>query len=610
MLLREVIRTSRRWQSYAMRVAFSFVLIALVVLVWNETAGSATDVAAAGKVGRPLFVGYVAVQLTLAALLAPLLVSLGISEERDEKTLELLAITHLRPWQILGGKVLSRLLILMTIVLGSTPILAIILEMGGVSIREVISATIGTLVVTVLMGFVGGFAGLHTRATLAPMVVSAVYFVPAFLMLPLVYMLATNDPASISHVSPVFAVFMPPSWRSTFLPALVALPTLAVVSRVAVLEFRLMTATESDEKARQRSNDYWAMARHERTTAQGLAIIVLAFPALVALIAIPAAPAPLQTAAGLIWMTLAMAVGSSLYLIAVQRIMRRLGQLLRQPSRRLKVPWRSDLYRRIMAWVWWNPVTWRELATRAHGAFGWLSILMPILWVGFTMIIMIASDFRDRRVLMFCGVLGFCGSLLVTVLTATASVTEERGAGTLSLLAQTTMPSCRIVWGKLVAVSFRSLPLFGAAVLATLAGWPNEISMSPPGPIGPDLWPGLHLMRLAWVAGWATSIWLLFSMVALAVGMLTRPARLAWPVNLLLGTAFFIAPLFLLIWEHDRFPTLVRVVLQPALGHLIDRPAGTPPELLLSTLLYLTLFVVTFVLLSWRWRAISFHGAR
>jgi ABC-type Na+ efflux pump permease subunit len=51
-------------------------------------------------------------------VLAPLQTASAIIEETDERTMEMLVLTKLRPGQILSAKVLSRILVLVTIVSG------------------------------------------------------------------------------------------------------------------------------------------------------------------------------------------------------------------------------------------------------------------------------------------------------------------------------------------------------------------------------------------------------------------------------------------------------------------------------------------------------------
>ena len=122
-LLREAARTSRRWQTFAARTGFSAALIAVLLLgihgAVTATGSSLVDSANLAWLGRGLFIGFAIAQLGLSTLLAPLMTATAVIEESEQQTLDLLVLTKLDAGQIIAGKVVSRLLVLTTVVLGS-----------------------------------------------------------------------------------------------------------------------------------------------------------------------------------------------------------------------------------------------------------------------------------------------------------------------------------------------------------------------------------------------------------------------------------------------------------------------------------------------------------
>jgi ABC-type transport system involved in multi-copper enzyme maturation permease subunit len=138
----------------------------------------------------------------IAAVLAPLLVGLGVAEEREEGTLQLLIITQLSTFQILWGKVGSRLLILASFILGSLPVLALIATFGGVGIGEVLNVTVNTLLVCVVLGTVGGVAAMFSGGGAAALGAALLWAVVSWGILPFLYFGFSHHPSPCSREAP------------------------------------------------------------------------------------------------------------------------------------------------------------------------------------------------------------------------------------------------------------------------------------------------------------------------------------------------------------------------------------------------------------------------
>ena len=133
-LMREAARTSRRWQTHAARLGFSGMLIGgLLLAIWVAVEAPFADKADLGWLGRGLFIGIATLQFGMAILLAPLMCAAALIEESDQGTLDLLVLTRLKSSQVVTSKVLSRILILLTLVFGALPVTATVVTLGGVS---------------------------------------------------------------------------------------------------------------------------------------------------------------------------------------------------------------------------------------------------------------------------------------------------------------------------------------------------------------------------------------------------------------------------------------------------------------------------------------------
>jgi len=78
-----------------------------------------------------------AVQMVGLFLVVPVVVADAIAREKENRTLEFLFVTELHDWEIIAGKLFSRLAYLVGILLAALPILAITQLFGGVDIEHI-----------------------------------------------------------------------------------------------------------------------------------------------------------------------------------------------------------------------------------------------------------------------------------------------------------------------------------------------------------------------------------------------------------------------------------------------------------------------------------------
>ena len=120
---RELVRLGRRWQTSASRTTFAAFVFALVGVVYAGQwfAEDFISVSALAQFGRGLFLTWSGTLFTAIVLLTPTMVAQAIIDEKEEHTLSLLAITRLTPRRILWGTLLSRLVMMETLLLAVMP---------------------------------------------------------------------------------------------------------------------------------------------------------------------------------------------------------------------------------------------------------------------------------------------------------------------------------------------------------------------------------------------------------------------------------------------------------------------------------------------------------
>jgi ABC-type transport system involved in multi-copper enzyme maturation permease subunit len=149
----ECATAARRWQTYAVRAAFLAILLGSLFVVW------ATKVAPAGpagatlsnlaKVGESFFYAIAGTQLVLVLLAAPAYTAGAVCLDRARGTLAHVLVTDLSSVEIVLGKLGSRLLPVLGLVLAGLPLLALATLLGGIDPTALFGGFLVTLGVAV-----------------------------------------------------------------------------------------------------------------------------------------------------------------------------------------------------------------------------------------------------------------------------------------------------------------------------------------------------------------------------------------------------------------------------------------------------------------------------
>jgi ABC-type transport system involved in multi-copper enzyme maturation permease subunit len=457
-LMREAARTSRRWQTYAARTGFSGALFGVLLMgIYTAVNAPFVDISNISYAGRAIFIAFSAVLLLMAILLAPLMTSAAIIEETEDRTLEMLVLSKLAPSQILAGKVLSRILILITVVFGAMPVMAMVVTLGGVAPQQVVAVTVHTLIAVVLVGSLGAFFGLFTRSPMLAMLASAAYAVPIFWLLPVGYVICTGEPKDAAH----FSLFAGPAVQDWTSPVAVLsyLPSLVVIFVIGTRLFDLRVSSADIRKA------FAAKTWSTTTWVWGLAIAIVTGVTVLPLATLGcysfryagqgAASSWLQTAALVgcvavvwLWWTFTLTLCTWALLRVGVDVVDAMDAILGGRGKRKRDRRRFK--------VWSNPIMWREARPAAWGSNGvpviatWLLIMLGMLQTGWWII-------PGGSLAM--GVMNTLAAMGLTLWLAARTVDEERRQKSLEVLLTTTMASPRIVLGKAAGVAVPTFPL-------------------------------------------------------------------------------------------------------------------------------------------------------
>jgi len=159
---------SRRRRYYVLRFVCIGLLAVVVGLLWagevqGRTAGTVLQKGQLAGIGR-VIVSSVAVFLFVAAqLVAVVLCSTAISDEIDRKTLGILMTTPLTGWQIVVGKLTSKLYQVVLLLAVALPLLAVVRVFGGVAWGYLLSSFCITLTAALFAAALSLYRSVKSR---------------------------------------------------------------------------------------------------------------------------------------------------------------------------------------------------------------------------------------------------------------------------------------------------------------------------------------------------------------------------------------------------------------------------------------------------------------
>jgi ABC-type transport system involved in multi-copper enzyme maturation permease subunit len=480
---REFLTVPRRASHYTARAASLGLLWVVGVTAWLATNafGRAPTLGESARFGLLVFQVFTFVQLTLVLFSAPLSAATAVAREKDRRTFVLLLMTDLRDYEIVLGKLLGSLLPILLVLLGSLPVLGMLLLLGGIAPFQVVQSWLILGATAFAAGSLGGLIALWRDRTFQALALSLLSLVLYFALtgvLGLVgpYVSASADWSAVQ------------SWTN---------PYLALVS--------VLDPQYSGELA--------------TPPVYGFLILMVVWSVLL-------------NAAGL-WKLRVWNPGG-------EPVMQREtpeDEAAEEAKERAKAHAAPGAIRA----VWPNPILWREIRTRAYGhrplliKFAYFLVLGLICYAAF-------AGIQSGTRLPFQAALGLLPvailSLLLVAAQAVTAITSERDGGALDLLLVTDLSPQEFIFGKLGGIAYNTKeyllpPLILACVYAGLG------MLATPPRNQPQLAAGMNVQSLLAVLG-ALVVLLAFTLV-LGVFVALRIVNSRQAILNTLGTVFFLS---------------------------------------------------------------------
>lgn len=181
--------SSRRRRNYVLRFVYLGLLTIFLAIVWLESvtfSGSALMHAAQmAEAGKNIVATIIWFQFCALQLVAIIMLSTAISDEIYNRTLGLLMTTPINSFQIVMGKLFSRLLQLTLLMAISLPLLAIVRVFGGVPWNYLAAGLCITISTVIFVGSLSLFFSIYSRRPYVVIIFSFLTLGVIFALLPL-----------------------------------------------------------------------------------------------------------------------------------------------------------------------------------------------------------------------------------------------------------------------------------------------------------------------------------------------------------------------------------------------------------------------------------------
>ncbi len=188
--------SSRRRRNYITRFVYLVFLTGFLIVIWGDAvnvAGSSRTYITSrlAQAGKQIIVTLIWFQFYATQFVAVVMLSSAISDEIYHRTLGVLMTTPITSFQIVIGKLSSKLLQLILLLAVSLPVLAIVRIFGGVPWNYIVSSLCMTLTTLIFVGSLSLFFSIFSRKAYVVIILTLVTL-GLFFGLPLLLIINTS----------------------------------------------------------------------------------------------------------------------------------------------------------------------------------------------------------------------------------------------------------------------------------------------------------------------------------------------------------------------------------------------------------------------------------
>ncbi len=218
-LVREM-RTLLRGRKFFVSHILLLVVLAGVLLIAATTSAVTGD--DSSSVGRLLFFAFFGGLGVVVVFLVPAFSCTAVTTEREGRTLDLLLTTTIRPWEIVWGKTLSALVVILLFMASALPLVTVSFLFGGISPWDLIMMYMAVLFVTLIVSSLSLAVSSHCRESKSAVVIAYVLtLVVCGLLIPVASLLM--DILNVRELTSISAAMSMRHWTEQALILLVPL---------------------------------------------------------------------------------------------------------------------------------------------------------------------------------------------------------------------------------------------------------------------------------------------------------------------------------------------------------------------------------------------------
>ncbi|MSQ95726.1 MAG: ABC transporter permease [Gemmataceae bacterium] len=492
--IREWITVPRRPRHYLTRALYLGGLWILLLTMWQTSVGweyTATlgDLA---RFGLATFRVLAYLQLTLLLFFSALSAASTVSLEKDRRTFLLVLLTDLRNYEIVLGKLLGSLLPIGLLLVGSIPVFAVLMILGGIHPFQIAGVMLVLGTTALAAGSLGGLVALWREKTFQALALTVLFLV--------LYLCLAQGLVLVPYLLEQFSL---PTWVDA---------TSIRVAQNALDPFLALGEVLHPSPGQR------PLASDPRWDMEGL---IAALPFSSAMMIVSA----LLNGCGIVKLRVWNPSGEPI----MQREV--IGAAPVEPDRIHAAPGKARP-------VWVNPILWREIATYAYGRRPLMvkaAYFVVLALVGYyALFVLDRREWAAAYGLVPIGIL----SLLLIAAQAVTSITSERDLGSLDLLVITDLSPREFILGKVLGILYNTKEyIFPPLILLAIYAVRGQLGTPPYG--HPELLVAKNIEG-AIALGVAMVILMAFTvMLGIHVALRTDNSRLA--AISALGTIFFLS---------------------------------------------------------------------
>ena len=427
--------SSRRKKNYTLRLIYVILLTIFIAIVWlsvvKSEGSSVYEKSRMALAGKRIVTTIVMFQFFATQVIAVIMLSTSISDEIYHRTLGLLMTTPISSFQIVMGKLFSKLLQIILLLAITLPLLAIVRILGGVPWEYVLSSLCITLTAVIFAGSLSLFFSINNRRAYVVIIKTVFTIGVLFIFIPLITGILLNPRWLYAPVfgNPIISFPLLVAFTHLNPFAAISLNTATMISPIAMAILPMMPTGGPVF--------YWPL--HCILMLGASALLIAMSVKIVRKVALRQATGQIES--------------------GLNRM--RAKKLKKSSHRQAQQAEPAGVIRRVTG----TPVLWREIrAPMIQGAEGRNSIiglaitiiaLLITYWAG------INEKCLDENFTQTCYALMFVvvGSIFTMVLSST-SITSEKEARSWPILLATSMDDWQILLGKAAGVLRRCLPIW------------------------------------------------------------------------------------------------------------------------------------------------------